>query len=142
MDAIGSTHPTPWTPSQRRTVLLRHTLPDGSWHFDWLIQTHADDEARAATFRLVEPVHTLDEADLELTRLPDHRARYFTYEGPVSGGRGVVARVASGIISLDTSAPEALEGHVQFQGRPPQRVRLTQTQAPLWRLRLNLRGDA
>lgn len=31
-------------------------------------------------------------------KTPDHRAVYLDYEGEVSGGRGVVARVAEGIV--------------------------------------------
>ena len=35
-----------------------------------------------------------------LTPLPDHRRDYLTYEGPLSGDRGVVRRVASGTFDL------------------------------------------
>ncbi len=77
-----------------RMALLRHTLPDGSWHFDWLIE-HAAGAERVMTFRAGVRV---DEgaAGAEVTRLADHRRVYLEYEGEVSGGRGEVRRVAEG----------------------------------------------
>ncbi|MEM9064639.1 MAG: hypothetical protein AAGB51_04030 [Planctomycetota bacterium] len=79
-----------------RTVVLRHVLPDGSWHFDWLIEppdgTSLD---RLPTVRVLShPEHTL--GSFIGSRLADHRRAYLQYQGPVSGGRGEVERVGSG----------------------------------------------
>jgi hypothetical protein len=72
-------------------VVLLHTLPSGDSHFDWLIQMSADAEAPVMTFRTrVNPANGLV---FSAERIGDHRAMYLTYEGAVSGGRGVVKRV-------------------------------------------------
>lgn len=100
-----------------RAVILRHDLPDGTWHYDWMIERSIPDleprpgsgpERRLLTFRL-DPAPTPPPADpgggpFEAVRLPDHRARYLEYEGPVSSDRGRVTRVASGPgrVLLDT----------------------------------------
>jgi len=60
------------------------------------------------TFRCVRwPVNAGD----VLQQLPDHRRDYLDYEGPISGGRGVVRRVETG---------EAR--HALLPSYPPQRV--------------------
>lgn len=79
-----------------RTVLLRHYLPDRSWHYDWLIEPPGGDEPeRVPTLRLrIRP----DEASgpFAAALLEPHRRAYLTYQGPVSGDRGAVRRIASG----------------------------------------------
>lgn len=107
------------------TVQLRHTLPDGSSHIDWLIAQDAAGERPLITFRLARPLHrppTTDESPgvaavesaaeeetgqggergqsrrwaLDGERLPDHRPKYLAYEGPISNDRGHVVRIAAG----------------------------------------------
>ncbi|MEQ8845826.1 MAG: hypothetical protein RIB58_13335 [Phycisphaerales bacterium] len=75
------------------TVLLRHDLPDGSHHFDWLIDR--DGQGPLLTFRLDADLRT-GPPSFEAVLLPDHRRRYLDYEGPVSGGRGSVQRLWRG----------------------------------------------
>lgn len=85
-----------------RTVLLHHQLPDGSSHFDWLMER--PDSDRLISFRVGERIDTLvggSAAGGEVRRfaaeaMPDHRREYLEYEGPISGGRGMVSRVAAG----------------------------------------------
>jgi hypothetical protein len=78
-------------PAGARSVLLEHTTADGSVHLDWLIeQPGLPVEHRLIAFRCSTdpaggPPWTGE-------RLPDHRAFYLEYEGPISGGRGVVRR--------------------------------------------------
>ncbi len=81
-----------------RTVLLLHELPDGSAHHDWMLEAPGVvvDPARVLTFRIGLGQGPRGEAAFHGERLSDHRADYLTYEGPVSGGRGVVSRVISG----------------------------------------------
>jgi hypothetical protein len=92
-----------------RWALLLHTLPDGTRHFDWLIQParpdadhHAPgpDDRALVTFRTHhrpdDPAVTAFPAE----RLPDHRSLYLTYEGPIAGDRGHVRRLAEGRASL------------------------------------------
>ena len=86
-----------------RYVVLRHDgIPDP--HFDLMFETSPG--SMLATWRSPQwPVA----ADSLLTPLPDHRADYLTYEGPVSGGRGTVRRVRQGFhrIRHDTT-PDVL----------------------------------
>lgn len=80
------------------TVVLEHTLPDGSSHFDWMIEDPTlDGEYRLATWRLaVRPDRAEVGRVFEAERIGAHRARYLRYEGPLSDGRGDVRRVAEG----------------------------------------------
>jgi hypothetical protein len=83
-----------------RAVLLRHDLPDGGYHYDWMIQRAATAAGSLLTFRtrvrIDQPGFTRFDAEL----LEDHRAAYLDYEGVMSGGRGTVSRVATGEVSL------------------------------------------
>ena len=80
-----------------RWVLLIHELPDNSWHYDWLIQPPGCmPDTPLISFRLAarpdDPAVTVFPAE----RVGDHRPLYLSFEGPVSGGRGSVRRVAEG----------------------------------------------
>lgn len=80
-------------------VLLRHELPDGSWHHDWLIEPR--DAGRSVgpsliAFRIGPEIAWPPAGGFVAIRLAPHRREYLTYEGPVSGGRGRVHRVAAG----------------------------------------------
>lgn len=78
-----------------RSVLLRHDLPDGTWHFDWLIDPvgrGGDDDRTLLAFRIgVRPEKALDRFDA--IRLPDHRRLYLEFEGTLPGNRGQVRRI-------------------------------------------------
>ncbi|MCK4873111.1 MAG: hypothetical protein KAS72_10330 [Phycisphaerales bacterium] len=94
----------------RRTVVLRHDVPNGSFHFDWLIAMRAAEGAELRAFRLDTPAHRLPPGKIiAAEQLPDHRAAYLRYEGPVSGDRGHVRRVASGWADVRCERPNLLE---------------------------------
>lgn len=96
-----------------RYALLRHECPadyrDGP-HWDLLLERAGlDDEHRLAAWSLLALPAAWSSA-LQLTptsavevvdavALPDHRALYLDYEGPVSGDRGEVTRVAGGTMT-------------------------------------------
>lgn len=75
-----------------RYAILYHTGQSGvADHFDVLFETAPGSVLRA--FRSnCWPI----DRPTELRKLPDHRRIYLEYEGPVSGGRGSVHRVAGG----------------------------------------------
>ncbi len=110
------------TTALQPTVVLLHS-PDPAWqhhpddapagfvaHFDWLTrlpgtaaQTSPDDRVLMA-FRMDEPMTGLcakarhsSPIEVRALRLADHRQLYLDYEGPISGNRGVVHRVGTGI---------------------------------------------
>ena len=73
-----------------RYVVLHHT-GYGEDHFDLMLEVSAHDPL----ITLRSPVWPILE-DVQLTPLGEHRREYLSYEGPVSGGRGDVKRVAAG----------------------------------------------
>jgi hypothetical protein len=82
------------------TVLLRHDLPDGSEHIDWMVAQDALGTLPLLTFRLGRrPDELLNGESLPGCRIADHRPAYLELEGPVSGGRGRVTRLARGMVS-------------------------------------------
>jgi len=105
---------------QRRTVLLRHDLPDGSHHFDWLLELDDDESGPLTTFRLPAPVHELAVGGrVSAERIADHRRRYLEYEGPISGGRGAVRRVQHGCITSIQQQEEVWALTVRWTADPP-----------------------
>ena len=94
----------------RPTVQLRHELPDGSSHVDWMLARDPLGRVPLVTFRLPGRVDELgpgaDGGIMRAERIADHRPSYLTHEGPVSRGRGVVRRLRSGRI-LEWTGDEA-----------------------------------
>lgn len=104
-----------------RAVLLRHDLPDGSSHYDWMIERAGN---ALITFRTSARVDQGGVGGFEAERIDDHRGAYVTYEGPVSGGRGTVSRVATGELTVAEAPPAAMlivgrigRAEGTFQGR-------------------------
>ncbi len=81
-------------------VVLRHDHPQP--HFDLLL----DDGHSLRTWRLAR----LPAAGVETTceSLPAHRRIYLEYEGPVSGGRGTVARELAGRYEIVDESADGL----------------------------------
>ena len=90
----------------RRYVILHHS-GHGPEHYDLMLEC---DEALATwqfpqnPFAAEAPPDFFDQ--LPCCRLADHRKAYLTYEGPVSGGRGEVRRVASGTCDILEAAAD------------------------------------
>ena len=77
------------------TVQLRHELADGQWHVDWMLAR--DETSPLVTIQLKDRLDRLEKGLAVLGNfLGDHRRRYLTYEGPLTGGRGEVHQVATG----------------------------------------------
>lgn len=112
-----------------RTVVLRHDLPDGSHHFDWLIEPMGPGAATAGdaaaepdrreliAWRLPDSPHAAALMTTEADRLPPHRRLYLDYEGPISRGRGSVRRVAGGEAEVLTDSAERFEATGRMAGR-------------------------
>ncbi len=73
--------------------------------------------------------------------LPPHRLLYLTYEGPVSGERGLVKRVDGGRMRVIRWDPDAIEVDL-LSARRIVRLRLAQrcNQTNRWQLRVKLLG--
>ncbi len=83
-----------------RFVILHHTgVP--SPHFDLMLETSPN--GPLATWRC--PIWPLPAGETPVVRLADHRRHYLDYEGPVSGDRGEVRRVARGSHRVDLASP-------------------------------------
>lgn len=77
-------------------VVLKHQLPDGTWHFDWMFDAPGGTDGGLLTFRIAPETGWPPTAGFEAVQIGAHRREYLAYEGPVSQGRGSVARVAGG----------------------------------------------
>ena len=78
-------------------VLLKHALPNGSSHYDWLLATDSEGVRPLRTFRVTDFLPKAKEGSrISAEAIAEHRPAYLTYEGPVSRGRGHVLRVAEG----------------------------------------------
>lgn len=102
-------------------VLLRHDEPGGGWHFDWLMARWEGDRDGAGPLICFRTHVRPDEAgiiEFKCQRLVDHRSLYLSYEGPVSGDRGSVRRVANGWCIIDDEEPNRFVVHVTLGGMP------------------------
>jgi hypothetical protein len=91
-----------------RFVVLRHDHPRGL-HFDFMLEQ----DGVLITWALAEPPDK--NRDQPADALADHRLAYLDYEGPVSGGRGSVARWDEGTYAVLHQSSE--EWHVRLAGR-------------------------
>ncbi len=85
--------------SARAFALLEHTTTDGV-HWDLLIEV--PDRPDLATWRLAASPLATSAATIPATALPPHRRIYLEYEGPISGDRGHVRRIAGGTLRAMT----------------------------------------
>ncbi|MCW5776956.1 MAG: hypothetical protein KIS87_11000 [Phycisphaeraceae bacterium] len=105
-----------------RTVVLEHTLPDGSRHFDWLMEPaepgpDATDEDRSLlAFRLAVRIDDTSIRSFLAESMPDHRRLYLHHEGALSGDRGIVVRVADGACRVVRRSQAGIEVEVAFTG--------------------------
>jgi hypothetical protein len=97
-----------------RWVLLRHTLADGTSHLDWMIEREPG--GGLLSFRLEQGVDPWAAAEFEARMIGDHRPEYLEYEGPVSGGRGGVRRIARGECDVMIESTDAQRVWVRLAG--------------------------
>lgn len=84
-----------------RTAIIEHIAPD-NLHYDWLIEDPNLPNPKAPnaglwTARILSPPHHWPHLGrFTLQTLPPHRRLYLHYQGPISGNRGRVRRIAQG----------------------------------------------
>jgi hypothetical protein len=106
----------PASTQARPTVQLLHELPDGSRHVDWMIAQDPRGRDPLVTFRVQQRVDELHAGQrLEAVRIADHRPAYLTYEGPVSGDRGTVRRLARGSVTRLDQRPDGWRMEVRWE---------------------------
>ena len=107
------------------TVQLRHDLPDGQWHVDWMLARDHDPGAELVTFRLENRLDGLPSGTLiPGTRLADHRRTYLQFEGPLSDDRGHVQRLAEGCISKWVCHGDEWWINIRWNDGPSQIIRV------------------
>jgi len=111
-------------PATRYAVLRHEGVPDP--HFDVLFERAPGSPLVA--FR--SPAWPVPAGGVELTALPDHRGAYLDYEGPVSGGRGHVRRVAGGACAAQRVGDDGWEVELS---EPAVRLRLARCDGGRWR---------
>ena len=84
-----------------RYVILHHRDPAGE-HWDLMIER----EAALATWKLSADPTPPGALAVQGTRIRDHRKHYLTYEGPLSGNRGEVARRDEGSCKVIDTADD------------------------------------
>lgn len=104
-------------------VILTHDFPE--LHWDLMLEQGSI----LRTWRLAAPPAADIVIDAEA--LADHRRHYLDYEGPVSGGRGSVARFAAGDYVLESETDGELRIRLICEGIP-QNVQLQRHIAPRW----------
>lgn len=97
-----------------RTVVLYHEVPDGSSHFDWLIDR--GDGGRLLAYRMWHRVDDPWTVTFPAQREADHRREYLEYEGEVSRGRGRVVRVGEGRCRVVVETDRRVELWSEFGG--------------------------
>src|SRR4051812_1567314 len=97
----------PELPIEGRFVVLEH-----SWNgVHWDLMLEAGRGLR--TWAIDEPIRA--GVELSARQLADHRLAYLAYEGPVSGQRGHVRRVAEGTFRRRECGPDRVR--VELTGR-------------------------
>jgi hypothetical protein len=94
----------------RRFAVLHHAGAEGADapHYDFLFDTA--DTSSLVTFRLPDWPLAPGSTHAAL-KLRDHRRIYLTYEGQISGDRGLVSRVAEGEVRVVQSGANWLLSH-------------------------------
>ena len=78
-------------------VLLLHECPGKPPHVDWLIAGDVSGHKPLKSFRIDDRLdRMLTGSRQTVTPMEDHRPRYLHCDGPLSGGRGTVRRLARG----------------------------------------------
>lgn len=78
-----------------RFAILHHQLADGE-HWDLMLEH----EGVLLTWQLPQNPLVAGALPMPARRIADHRTLYLSYEGPISGNRGTVRRIAGGVLQI------------------------------------------
>jgi len=106
------------------SVILRHELPDGSSHFDWMFETAVSsgdpDALELVSFRLTARPDDVTVIDLDAVRIQNHRRLYLDFEGglpPGSTAKGTMKRLAKLECQVLKNTPTRIEVMLRVDGR-------------------------
>lgn len=124
-------------------VLLLHTLPDGTSHFDWLTARLGKAGAPLIAFRVGVRIDDPGITAFDAVRLPDHRATYLDFQGPLEprGGRdrGSVRRLARAEAEALEESADRLRVRLDW-GDGPRVVEGAPVREHLWRFSVTAAG--
>jgi hypothetical protein len=78
-----------------RYVVLLHNCPDGTAHYDLMLE----EAQHLATYRL--SALPAEDSPVTLDRIHNHEMRFLSYEGAVNAGKGSVVRIEAGFYSRE-----------------------------------------
>jgi hypothetical protein len=108
----------PTKESPFRTVVLKHVLPDGTSHYDWMLSVDAAGEKPLVSFRVKERPDLVAESRwVDLEARPDHRPEYLNFDGELEGGRGTVEQMAQGSIFMWKEIQNGWNMMVEWDGK-------------------------
>lgn len=81
-------------------MVLEHTEPAGGVHWDLLVARNTDPAAALWGLRCQQRPDGKPNLATQVEPMPDHHPAWLEREGQVSGGRGVVRRVARGLLAV------------------------------------------
>ncbi len=85
-------------------VILKHTLPDETVHWDLMLQQGEV----LQTWQLRVPPQQWADAPVIAQNIFDHRLKYLDYEGPLSDNRGSITRHDRGRYEITSQTPGSL----------------------------------
>lgn len=72
-------------------------------------------------------------SEFEAVQMPEHRALYLEYEGPLSGARGDVVRVAAGLARVDIWNEDEMKVTLEAAGKKARVLTGVRLNENLWR---------
>jgi len=97
-------------------VVLYHQFASGSdraSHWDLLLEQPDRESSQLLCFEVPAHPHNWEKTT-SAKQLPDHRAIYLSYEGPISGNRGTVTQLLKGDVQWVTQSEKLLVLNLQF----------------------------
>jgi hypothetical protein len=103
-------------------ALLKHDLPDGTWHLDLLIGVDASGTLPLRSIRVVKHPGSLELGDAMPCQVAeDHDPKWLRHQGTVSNNRGETTRIDDGEACWIRHGDESFEVAIQFGQKGPWR---------------------
>lgn len=117
-------------PIPPRFVILHHQLAEGE-HWDLMLEHNGV----LLTWQLPQNPLFAGALPMPARRIADHRPIYLSYEGPISGDRGTVRRIAGGVLQIHEWAGNRCRFELQGANLTGQ-FELMETSPDAWRFQV------